>query len=258
MTIRPLRTRFGKEIVAEFWQPVHPSRKARPELSRRVIIYCDGAPTIPYKRPLLESFAKRGYWIFHIRFRGCWESGGKFLRLSPERDVLEVINQLPRGFVDDWSGKRFRVKPSTVVLIGSSFGGPAVLLASRDPRITKVIAVSPVVDWCAPSRTEPLPWLKKFMRRAFGEAYRFTDRDWQKLSRGRFYSPMMHAAEIDGRKILMIHARDDQSVAWQPVAQFAALTGAELILLRHGGHLGPNILTQPRLWPQIRKFLARL
>lgn len=248
MTIRPLRTRFGKDIVVEFWRPTRPSR--------RVIIYCDGAPTIPYKRPLLGSFAKRGYWVFHLRFRGTWESGGKFLRLSPERDVLDVLDQLPRGFIEAWSGKRLHFRPSSVVLIGGSFGGPAVLLASRDPRVTKVIAVSPAIDWCAPSRAEPLPWLKKFMRRAFGEAYRFTDRDWQKLGSGRFYNPMTHAAEIDGRKILIIHARDDQSVTWQPVAQFAALTGAELILLRHGGHLGPNILMQPRFWKRVKNFLA--
>ena len=110
-----LRTRFKKEIVAEFVPPSRHSRKA--------IIFCGGMPGIPAKKELLLFFAKKNYWIFFPRYRGSWESGGSFLKLSPEQDILDIIDGLPRGFRDLWSGKTMRVKPEKVYLFGSSFGG---------------------------------------------------------------------------------------------------------------------------------------
>jgi pimeloyl-ACP methyl ester carboxylesterase len=167
----------------------------------KVIIICDGMPTVPYKRPLLEFFAKKGYWVFHPRYRGSWESSGKFLRQSPEKDILDVVSGLSKAFISLGDGKRYRLRVSSVYLVAASFGGPAGILASRDRRIAKVVAICPVVDWQAPSRAEPLDVIDRFARKAFGEAYRFSQKDWNKLKRGRFYNPANHIHEINGRKI---------------------------------------------------------
>jgi len=51
------RTRFMKEIVAEFSPPVRTRKKAR------VIILCDGMPSIPRKQPLVEFLAAKGFWV---------------------------------------------------------------------------------------------------------------------------------------------------------------------------------------------------
>ena len=140
-----LRTRFKKEIVTEFLPP----RKK----SSKVIILCSGMPSVPYKPDLMEFFSKKGYWVFYPRYRGSWESGGQFLKISPHQDIIDVIDSLPKGFKDAWGGKIYKVRPSKICLFGGSFGGPAAILASLDKRVNKVIAVSPVVDWKAPSKT---------------------------------------------------------------------------------------------------------
>jgi cephalosporin-C deacetylase-like acetyl esterase len=44
-------------------------------------------------------------------------------------------------------GRRFSHSPDELFVIGGSFGGAAAILASLDPRVTKVIANCPVVDW---------------------------------------------------------------------------------------------------------------
>src|SRR5215475_9393382 len=72
-----LRTRFAKEIVAEFLPSSRPTKK------QRLIVLCDGMPSIPSKQPLAEFLAARG---IYPRYRGAWESGGEFWPYLPQTD----------------------------------------------------------------------------------------------------------------------------------------------------------------------------
>ena len=242
-----LRTRFKKEIVAEFLPP----RKK----SGKVIILCSGMPSVPSKPELMEFFSKKGFWVFYPRYRGTWESGGEFLKISPEKDILGIISQLPRGFKDLWSNKVYKVRPSRLYLFGGSFGGPAAILASLNSRVDKVIAVSPIVDWRAKNKKEPLDWFGKFVKLAFGEAIRFSKTDWNKLKNGKFYNPASVAQKNDGKKIFIIHAKDDEVVNYKQVEKFAKKTNSRLLLLKRGGHLSLSILMQPKFFKKINKFL---
>jgi alpha-beta hydrolase superfamily lysophospholipase len=242
-----LRTRIKKDIVCEFLPPTRASRK--------VIILCGGMPSYPGKSPVPEFLSKKGYWVFTPRFRGSWESDGSFMKMSPDRDVLDVIDQLPRGFVDLWSGKLYKVPRPEIYLIGVSFGGAAVILASRDARVHKAIALSPVTDWRAATKTEPIDKIGSFARAAFGNAYRGTQRDWNKLKTGTFYNPAHEAASIDGSKLLIFHAKDDKVVYARTSIAFALTTGAKLILLPRGGHFSISNTMHPEFWKRIRIFL---
>src|SRR6266853_6908428 len=142
------RTRFKKEIVAEFLPPARRGKK------QKVIILCDGMPSIPGKQPLMEFLAAKGYWVFYPRYRGSWESGGKFLQQSPHEDILDVIDELPKGVRELAFGQRFALSPDAIFVIGGSFGGAAAILASLDDRVSRVIANCPVVDWKILDRSE--------------------------------------------------------------------------------------------------------
>src|SRR5579872_2881127 len=120
------RTRFKKQILTEFTPPARVGKK------QRVIVLCDGMPSIPRKQPLAEWLAAKGYWVFYPRYRGSWESGGEFLAKSPEEDIRDVIDALPHGFKDLWTGNIYKIQPDKLFVIGASFGGPAAILLSRD------------------------------------------------------------------------------------------------------------------------------
>ena len=174
------RTRFKKEILAEFLPP------ARPRKKQRVILLCDGMPSIPRKQPLAEFLSKRGYWVFYPRYRGAWESDGAFLQQSPHQDILDVIEELPKGLQDIAFGQRFKLSPDEFFVIGGSFGGPAAILCSLDARVKRVIANCPVVDWSILKTSEKAetsnPSYIAYIREAFGNAYRLTERNWSKAT----------------------------------------------------------------------------
>ena len=241
-----LRTRFKEEIVAEFLPPARKSNK--------VIIFLSGMPGMPRSEKLAEFFSKKGYWFFHPRYRGSWESGGKFLARSPDKDVLDVIGGLSKGFTSLWDGKKYRVKAPEIYLIGVSFGGAAVILASRDRRVKKVIALSPVIDWRSQSKSEPLDAHMRLTKAAFGEAYRLAPGAVKKLKIGKFYNPITRAKELDGKKISIIHAKDDKVVPLGPAKKFAEETGAKLLLLEKGGHLSSSILTKQAYYKRLKAF----
>jgi pimeloyl-ACP methyl ester carboxylesterase len=247
------RTRFKNEIVAEFLPPARAGKR------QKVIVLCDGMPSIPTKQPLANFLSAKGYWVFYPRWRGAWESGGRFLAKSPHQDILDVIGELPRGVKELAFGQKFALSPDEVFVIGGSFGGAAAILCSLDERVKKAIANCPVVDWSIlPEEQEKETSNKSYpayIREAFGNAYRLSDKNWDKLRSGMFYNPAHHVAEIAGSKLMMFHAKDDPYIPWKQVARFARQSGATFKLLSRGGHLSTSTIVQ-KYWPQIKMFFA--
>jgi esterase/lipase len=247
------RTRFKRQIVTEFLPPLRAGRK------QKVILLCDGMPGLPRKQSLSEFLAGKGYWVFYPRYRGAWESGGEFLAQSPHQDVLDVMDGLPKGFRELAFGRRFAVKPDEIFVIGGSFGGPAAILASLDKRVKKVIANCSVVDWSILPEAEKTetsnPSYAAYIREAFGNGYRLSDRNWKKLRAGKFYNPVHHVSEINPAKIMMFHAKDDPNVPYKSVRGFAAHTGVKLNTLQRGGHVSTDFIVR-KYWPRIKKFFG--
>lgn len=246
-----LRTRVNKEIVVEFVPPAQPSRH------EKVIILCDGMPSIPRKQGLASFMAEKGFWVFYPRYRGAWESGGEFLARSPHKDILAVISALAKPIVEVTFENRFRVRADEVFVIGGSFGGAAAILCSLDPRVKKVIANCPVVDWAILPHSEQAetsnPSYVSYVRDAFGTAYRLSKKNWNKLRSGTFYNPTHHIHEITPGKVMMFHAKDDPYVPYSSVKRFADKTGVALKSLPRGGHIGTEYIVR-RYWRRIESF----
>ena len=244
-----LRTRFKKEIVSEFLPPAINSNK--------VIILCAGMPSYPGRRnDLMEFLSQKGYWVFLPRYRGTWESGGSFLKRSPHQDILDITDSLEAGFIDLWNKKKYAIRNPNVFVIGSSFGGPAAILSSLHPKVKKIVALSPVIDWNNESELEPIDLLGKFTRSAFGNGYRFEQRDWDKLKSGKFYSPLAAQNKLKGANILLFHAKDDEVVYYEPTKVFSVKTNSTLVTLKTGGHLSISQISTPQFWKKISSFIT--
>lgn len=244
-----LRTRFAKDIVAEFLPPARPTKK------QRVVIICSGAPSTPSKKSLIEFFSKKGFWAIHFRYRGSWESDGLFLKMSPHQDLIDVVEALPKGFKDAWSQKTFKLKPDQIIVVSSSFGGAAGILASNHPSIHKVIAISPMLDWQKPGPDEPYPKMIRFFEEGYGQGFRFAKNGWDKLKSGKFFNPVREVANIDGSKLLLIHAKDDKTCPYKITKKFSTDTSSRLITLEKGDHLSGSIIAMPRFYKLFQNFI---
>ncbi len=241
------RTRLSQDIITEFCVPKN-------KKSNKIIIFCSGVPGAPYKDDVLEFWSKKGYWTFFPRYRGTWESGGKFLTRSPHEDILDVIDALEYPFEDYWKHKKYHLKPKTINIVGSSFGGPAAILASRDKRVNKVVCMAPVVDWQKEHKAEPLDALYTLLTDAFGDAYRINKSSWNKLARGNFYNPIKYINELDPKKLMIFHAQDDDIVKYKPVAKFAKKIDCQLISFKRGGHLSSSMLCKYKHYWRVNRF----
>ena len=237
------RTRFADDIVAEFWMPKKPSQRA--------IILCDGCPTVPAKRDVGEFFAKKGYWVFHPRYRGSWESDGEFLEYSPEEDVLLVAEELNAGFLNVYDGIEYLLDIRDITVIGASFGGTAAILSLKYPLIDRAIALAPVIDWKATTKDEYL------MEVGFGAAYRTHKDAWKRLKKGNFYSPKSDSKLIDTSRLFVVHALDDKVVPVAPLKKFATQKKFKPLILRTGGHFSARAVTRPEIWKKVSAFLKR-
>jgi pimeloyl-ACP methyl ester carboxylesterase len=245
------RTRFKSEIVAEFLPP------ARTRKKQRVIILCDGMPSIPRKQGLCEFLAAKGFWVVYPRYRGASESDGQFLKSSPHEDIVDVVDELPKGLREIAFGQRFALSPDQLFVIGGSFGGAAAILSSLDSRVNKAVANCPVTDWRILDRSEKIETTNEnyavYIRSAFGNAYRLSNANWEKLRSGSFYSPWHRRAEIDAAKVMMIHAMDDPHVPYEGSVRFAEETGVKLKSVSRGGHLSTEWVVR-KYWKEIGKF----
>jgi len=243
-----LRTKFKGGIIAEFLPPATKSNK--------VIILCTGMPGYPGRRnDLLEFLSKEGFWAILPRYRGSWESDGKFLKESPHLDILDIISELEGGFMELWAGQKFSIKKPEVYLIGSSFGGASAILASTHKSVKKAVALSPVVDWRVESKEEPFEHLSRFMIEAFGNGYRFSPKDFMKLKKGGFYNPVDQIGDLSAHKIMIYHAKDDEIVDFEHTEKFARKLGCTFLPHKIGGHLSLSLVHTPRFWNKIKLFI---
>ena len=240
------RTRFGKDIVCEVARP--------PRASHKALLLIGGLPSLPSKPQLLEYYANKGYWVFMPRIRGTWESGGEFLQYSPEVDHQIVINGIIKGWRVVWTGEKFVLKPKHIDVIGGSFGGTAAVLLSALTEVRKIVAFAPVIDWTVESKGEPHVKFKSFIREAYGMAYRGDSKNLDKLFKGEIYDPAT-ASGLVGKKMLIVHAKDDEIVPYEPVVGFADKHSAKLVLREKGGHFGLSSAGKGRNRTLVEQFL---
>jgi esterase/lipase len=246
------RTRFKKEIVTEFLPPVRGIKEGR------VVIICDGMPSIPKKYSLADFLSRRGFWVFHPRWRGAWESDGEFLAKSPEEDIKDVIAGLEKKITESAYGQEFSVGAKEIYVLGSSFGGTAAILMSLDPRVKKTIAFCPVVDWKKASSEQSKETSNQdypgYIKEAFGNGYRGIEKNWKKLYSGKFYNPMTRVSEFIPSKCLIVQTEDDPYVSLEDVKSFSKKTGIRTKLIKKGGHLSISYATE-QYWSYVRKFI---
>jgi dienelactone hydrolase len=88
---------------------------------------------------LSERLMKEGFSALAFNYRGTWGSGGLFTIANSLEDVISAICYVKSSF----TVREFNVDPSSITIIGYSFGGGMALLGSlNDPNVRRVVYIA--------------------------------------------------------------------------------------------------------------------
>jgi pimeloyl-ACP methyl ester carboxylesterase len=174
------------------------------------IIFFDGFPSRYYKDDVLFFLYSKGYHVFFPRYRGTYQSGGKFLQTNVVSDFSRFMKKLNKGRVKNlWDGKTERFKIKRNILLANSFGGTLALgLAAKTKRFSHLILVA-TWDFEEDHNTKPITM---FTKRAFKNLYRFDFDDVKpSLKRMKELSKSYYTSRLD-IPILAFHNPEDKTV----------------------------------------------
>lgn len=218
---------------------------------RGVVIICDGLPSVPRQKELLAYLSAAGYFVAFPRYRGTWESDGEFLKESPTKDIEDVINFIKNNKIKElYAGKEFDIKDKNIYLLGSSFGGSVALSLTESDDVDKIIALSPVVDFKIHNKDgneQDLLWVGGFIRRAFGQGYRFKDENWNKMVAGEFFNPKQKLNEKEAEKISIIYDQSDKEIDYRKIENYASQNNIKIIKWDNIGHISFSKLSKDKL-----------
>lgn len=241
------RSRF-EDIVFEFKISNEP---------RGTVILCDGLPSVPNQKMLMEHLGNNGYNVFFPRYRGTWESDGEFLAQPPARDIFDFLQFLKKGEVIELYGSnKFLIKPPFHI-IGSSFGGTVALCLADNDINGKIITFSPIINFFTHNqerKEQDLKNLGNFIKKAFGNGYRFKIENWERMVKGMLFNPPENIMPVKAKKILIAYDKSDTAVDYKKIAVYAQKHNIKTLLLKEVGHLSFSKIPKG-VWTDIFNFI---
>ena len=206
-----------------------------------VVIFCDGLPSVPKQKELMVYFSTQGYSVVYPRYRGTWESGGEFLKESPSKDIAAIIREVKKGKLKElYANRAIKINNGNIFLIGSSFGGSIALSLVENKNVSKIVALSPLVDFKIHNNNnneQDLSQLSSFIKKAFGNAYRFKRENWDKMVKGQIFNPKQKLSKKEAEKILIFFDKSDNSIDYKKIQNYSHKNGLKNIEVKKIGHL---------------------
>ena len=223
-----------------------------------VIILCEGLPAVPKQKELISFLSSRNYFIVYPRYKGTWESNGKFLSESPVNDLEEIMNLLKKREITElYSNKTFSIDTDNIIIIGSSLGGSIALSCSKNNLASKIVVFSPIVNFSAhndKNQEQDLIWLEKFVRKAFGMGYRYKREDWVNMTKGLIFNPPQEIEKDRAKDILVIFGKQDTEIDFKKIENYTEKNKIETICLKDEGHLSFSKISQ-EIWDKVFDWL---
>lgn len=222
-------------------------------------------PEFPSKNSynrMISLFFERGYHVFVPRYRGSYQSSGKFLSKNPIEDMIMFIRNLEKGKVKNlWDMKTQSFKTNKKILVGSSFSGAIALgLAAKHPVFSHIVLQAPIWDFAVHNSKgdeEDFSQIVKYVQRAYKNCYRFEVIDLiAKLKKFKEMSPNYYIPKLLNLNIpiLVMHDPNDKIVAFRNTKeQIGKLNNVTLIEHYLGHDLTDSLISAH--WKNFDKFI---
>ncbi|MEI7512838.1 MAG: alpha/beta hydrolase [Candidatus Uhrbacteria bacterium] len=213
-----------------------------------IIILCEGMPALPERADLMNRFCRNGYHVFLPRYQGTWENSGTFLKHSPAKEIRELC----KAINDSIQPSSKRIRSTHFILIGTSFGGSVAIDAADHPSVRRVIALSPVIDFAL---MPDLKTLGTHLKEFYPGAYRFEQKDWNKLLNGKLIQPLLKLSSPTRKKIQIILGGKDTTISPEQIKLLPITVQKQILTYPAVGHISFSKITEP-IFNEILKLIA--
>ena len=250
---------MGGYVLRSYYEDVFFEFQVHPD-ERDAFIILPGFPSSSSGQEVISFLYEKGFNVFAPKYRGTFQSRGKFLQTSPVEDLERFMFELKKGEATNlWDMKKVFFKIKRIFVIGSSFGGSiACALACSSKQISKVILASPVWDYKEHGRSfdeQNLEHLTLFIKRAFENLYRY---DFKSLSAEmEKFKEFSFSYYKKNLKIpsLVFHDHSDRTVSIEHSRNAVKnIPHLQLIETNTGHGLSTKLLSQ--YYPEIGAFLG--
>lgn len=206
---KPILKSYYKEIFFEFL--THNNKCD-------TIIILSGFPSSNQNNELMYFFYENGFNVFFPRFKGSFQSKGKFLKTNPIDDLLFFIKELKKGYAKNlWDMNKIYFENKKINLVAESFSGAiACGLAACSNDVFKIILGSPVLDYKKHNINgdeQDLNALTLFVKRAYKNLYRYSFNSLQnEINNFKEISPDFYLRLLN-KPILLFHDPSDETVS---------------------------------------------
>jgi len=188
------------------------------------IIFLAGFPNNNVYDELLLFFYKKGYHVFFPRYKGMYQSGGKFLEENIVKDINEFIKHIKKSKLKNlWDGREFTFSINKTFIFGSSFSGAIACGTGVFGNVDKLVLFSPVWDYNKHNKhgdEQDLNHLLNFVKKAYKNCY--------KIEFKNLFKKMKEIKEINSKfyltklkiPLLVLHDPSDKSVSIKHSEQF--------------------------------------
>jgi len=196
---------FAKEIFFEYKTHKEPSK---------AIIILTGFPSSNKEDEIINTLFEKGYNIFFMRYKGSFQSEGKFLEKNPSQEIKEFINYLENEkTINLWDEKESVFKNTEYIILSGSFSG-SIALGINDNKINKIILCSPVWDYTEHNidgDEQELKHLTKFVKKGWNKLYRYDFEDIQEqMKKFENCKWKNYKNNLTNKKILVFHDPKDK------------------------------------------------
>lgn len=215
-----------------------------------VIIFLNGLPRPAQTQELSDYFVSGGYLFINLYYPGYWEAPGEMNFSNLGAEVIAFAKALKAGeMFDIFAGRNFTFKVGKIFLVGSSFGA-SVSLAAQDDIFSKIVAVSPLIDFPAHQKTidilrDKLVFFREVVRLSadsqIKESLWVLDQKSQKL-------------HLLPEKILLVTDKLDKQINFASVQEYADRNKIALLSTDSGYH-GYKIIKQDSTLEKIFNFI---
>ncbi len=216
ITEKPILKAYYGDVFFEFL--VHGREEG---WKRDAIVILPGFPSSNKSDSEMRYLYGRGFNVFFPRYKGTYQSKGKFLDENIVQDLKEFISELKKGKAKSlWDNNLIEFSVGSIIILGGSFSGAVACgLGAVDKDIRKIVLFSPVWDFKRHNENnneQDLEKLIPFVKRAYKNLYRIGfENISKKMEEFKECSPEFYLNRLAGNEtgVLVMHDPEDKTVS---------------------------------------------